>query len=557
MATQASLHGPGREQRAHHPREDPLLLEARKQVGQQVALLHESLRFRRRQAGTGAALPRADAPRRIQRHGGIVVAVKVEHDMPEHLEVLANLAIAVDVVEARKDLDHRPALGCAHLGHEPIERAAGPLDRHQQQAEVDEQRDRERNIIPLREPRLRGQRIQLRLALARALDRLDGPLLQLPQLLGAWRHLECQCADQAGRQAPERLDHRLRAFNRRDLRLLEARQLVDGAHDALQCSCELGIRTLERAASRIGERGAIGAIGEVRADLLQLRVGAKRVEPGDRHVEPPVETTHEVVARAAPRVDRGAIVRRNLSEVAVEATQLGLDRRDARAHEVGGELEAPRIVVPKLPARPVSGAGRRTRGAGLALLSGLLGGELRQGIERALQLLEAGHAGMERILHLTHRRLRRSRSLAAAFENLPVEAEAEADRDQRQEQVAADEEQPRRPADVGEDLIEQPHDHDHQHRHGEADDDLVRERQVADVGLDQLEHADERGDPRQPAEAHHEQQALPVAEERGRLRRLPVIPTEVRAVGEATSRRPALAAHANCPSTQRLLRYAQ
>ena len=50
-----------------------------------------------------------------QRDGGVVLAVEVEHDVAEYLEVFADLAVAVDLVEAGQDGDDGAALGFAHL----------------------------------------------------------------------------------------------------------------------------------------------------------------------------------------------------------------------------------------------------------------------------------------------------------------------------------------------------------------------------------------------------------------------------------------------------------
>ena len=136
------------------------------------------------------------------------------------------------------------------------------------------------------------------------------------------------------------------------------------------------------------------------------------------------------------------------------------------------------------------------------------GGEL---VERGLQLLEPRRGGKQRGLHLGDGALGRARGLAAALQHLPVEAEAEADRDDGQEQVAGDVAGLGEGIDRREHLVEQPDDHGHQHGHREADDDLVDERQVAEVGLDQLEHADVGRHPRQDAEADHQEQPLGVA----------------------------------------------
>ena len=86
------------------------LLEAREQVG-------EELGFDAQFLALGWVHPR----RRVERHGDVVIAVHVEHDMAKQLEILTDLLVAVDVIEARQDFDDGAALGGLHLRHQAIE----------------------------------------------------------------------------------------------------------------------------------------------------------------------------------------------------------------------------------------------------------------------------------------------------------------------------------------------------------------------------------------------------------------------------------------------------
>ena len=157
--------------------EDALLLEAREQVGEQVPLvlqLDPRIRIHLR--------------RRVEGHGNVVVAVIVEHDMAEEFEVLADLLVAMDVVESRQDLDHRALFGLAHLGQQPIEAVHRPAHGHEQQADIDENGDGERHVIALRQPGAFCCEWPRRSS--SSLDRLHGPLLQVSQLVGGGRQLE-------------------------------------------------------------------------------------------------------------------------------------------------------------------------------------------------------------------------------------------------------------------------------------------------------------------------------------------------------------------------------
>ena len=87
--------------------------------------------------------------RRIKRHRDVVVAVEVEDDVTEQVEILTDLAVAVDVVEARQDLDDRPAFGSPHLRHQRAKAIVRAAHRYEQQAEIDEDRHRKRHVIAL------------------------------------------------------------------------------------------------------------------------------------------------------------------------------------------------------------------------------------------------------------------------------------------------------------------------------------------------------------------------------------------------------------------------
>ena len=67
-----------------------------------------------------------------------------------------------------------------------------------------------------------------------------------------------------------------------------------------------------------GDGGLLGAVGEVDADLLELRVGAEGVEAGDGEVELAADAAQELVAVAGLGVDDGAVVLDDLLQVAVE-----------------------------------------------------------------------------------------------------------------------------------------------------------------------------------------------------------------------------------------------
>ena len=319
------------------------------------------------------------------------------------------------------------------------------------------------------------------------------------------------------------------------------------------CSCGSGQEMLPPLPSANGR--LVRALGEIGADLLQLRIGTERIEAGHGHVELAAQRAHEIVAGAALGIDRRLVVLDDPGEVDIERRHLALDRRDTPFDEIGGEREARGIVLAHLAARAVAGLRVRTGGSVGALLLGLLGRDRRQAHQGTVELLEARGGGVERALHLGHRAFRRARRLRAAFEHLPVEAEAEPDRDHRQEYVAGDIEQARDVADRSEDLVEQPHDHGHQHGDREADDHFVDQRQVAHVGLDQLEHADIGRDPRQRAESDDQEQLFRVPPRAFYAQRLVMV---VVLVGAATSAAPAAAGESIEKSRHGLLvRYKQ
>ncbi len=62
-------------------------------------------------------------------------------------------------------------------------------------------------------------------------------------------------------------------------------KLGNGAGGAAQRLAQLRVRADETAALGIAEGGSLGPLGEVGAELLQLRIGAERVEPRHSHVE--------------------------------------------------------------------------------------------------------------------------------------------------------------------------------------------------------------------------------------------------------------------------------
>ena len=366
-----------------HALEHAVLLEAREQVADQmgfdthglalglierILLLHEPRLARARIDDLlGARL----GERRIERHRDVVDAGVVEHDVAQHLEALAHLLVAMDLAEPRQDLDHRAALGGAHARHHATEPVDRPAHRDQQQAEIDEHGDRERNVVALGQARLRIGGSGKPGGGLRVLDRLDRLLLQLALLVGRRRHLQGQDAGEGGGQPAKRLDRRFRALDGGDLRLFDVRQAVDGAHDALQRAGELCIRALVGAALGIGERGLVGALGQIGADLLQLRIGAERIEAGHRVVELAAQRLHELVAGAGLGIDDRLVVLGDFHQVGVERGDIGLDLGRAALDEIAGEREAGRVVLAHLAARAVAGLGGGAGGAGGALVLGL------------------------------------------------------------------------------------------------------------------------------------------------------------------------------------------
>ena len=140
-----------------------------------------------------------------------------------------------------------------------------PAYRDQQKAKVDEERDRQRDIVAL------GQAaaidFDLGLALGSILDGLYGFLLQRAQFVRGRRQLEGQYAIERCRQPPERFHDCLRTFDSRDMWFPEFRQLVDRTDHAAQGRLQLRVRTYERAAVGLGKPCFAGAIGQLAADL--------------------------------------------------------------------------------------------------------------------------------------------------------------------------------------------------------------------------------------------------------------------------------------------------
>ena len=78
----------------HGALKNPLFFKAREQIGQQLRFNAEIF-----------ALLRIEPRGRVKRHRNEIIAVHVKHDMAEDFEVLADLAILVDVIKARENLD--------------------------------------------------------------------------------------------------------------------------------------------------------------------------------------------------------------------------------------------------------------------------------------------------------------------------------------------------------------------------------------------------------------------------------------------------------------------
>ena len=107
LARQPLAHCVGSEEGRINAGEDFLFFKAREQVGEQLRFKAQIL-----------ALARVHFARGIEGDSDVVIAMEIEHDMAEQLEILANLAVAVDIVEARQDLNDRPLFGAAHLGQQ-------------------------------------------------------------------------------------------------------------------------------------------------------------------------------------------------------------------------------------------------------------------------------------------------------------------------------------------------------------------------------------------------------------------------------------------------------
>ena len=182
LAAQPLLNSLGAKQRTMDAGEDLFLFETREKVRQQMRFLDQRLGIGNAIALALPAISEIGAIGRVQRHGGVIVAVKIEDDVAEHLEILADLLVVMNFVEAREDLDDRTTLGGAHLRQQPLQATAGFLHRDEQQAEIDEYRDRKRHVIAFRETCLIGHGRQLGLRRRADLDRLHGLLLQLAQL---------------------------------------------------------------------------------------------------------------------------------------------------------------------------------------------------------------------------------------------------------------------------------------------------------------------------------------------------------------------------------------
>ena len=91
-----------------------IFFEAREQVGEELGFDAQFL-----------TLGWVHPGRRVERHGDVVIAVHVEHDMAKQLEILADLLVAVDVIETRQDFNTGPRSAAFILGTRPSRRFAG------------------------------------------------------------------------------------------------------------------------------------------------------------------------------------------------------------------------------------------------------------------------------------------------------------------------------------------------------------------------------------------------------------------------------------------------
>src|SRR5581483_4046579 len=101
-----------------------------------------------------------------------------------------------------------------------------------------------------------------------------------------------------------------------DLRLGQLGQLVDGAYHAAQGQLQLSVGTGDHDALGAGDGGLLGALRQVDAELLELRVAAEGIEARDGKIELAADAAQELVAVAGPGVDDGTIVLDDLLQVA-------------------------------------------------------------------------------------------------------------------------------------------------------------------------------------------------------------------------------------------------
>ena len=94
------------------------------------------------------------------------------------------------------------------------------------------------------------------------------------------------------------------------------------------CNCASG-QAID-AAVGAGDGGLLGAVGEVDADLFELRIGAEGIEAGHGEVELAAEPAQELVAVAGLGVDDRPGRPRRSWQLGIERRHVALDRGDAR-----------------------------------------------------------------------------------------------------------------------------------------------------------------------------------------------------------------------------------
>ncbi len=157
----------------------------------------------------------------MQRGGGVIFAAMIEHNVLNRRKHLVWCRALVELVveHLTENLHELAHLAGARFLHAAIKRAEGverTVHRHQQDAEIDEDRDRQRNEIARAKAACRHGRFGVA-------PLGNGALAGLTQRLRGRRDFELKQSVDACRQPPERFDHGGGAFNRVDPRRVKLR----------------------------------------------------------------------------------------------------------------------------------------------------------------------------------------------------------------------------------------------------------------------------------------------------------------------------------------------